>query len=218
MSREICSRSQRSTGEKSRTGSPALSSGLITCFEPFGGRTENASREVLEELRALLPHNRYEILPVDAISGPERLIAALVAAPCAYLLMLGEAEGSSSVRLETTAWNELNFRIADNSGNLIERRSIRSDGPPHHASTLPLRAIATRFRSATVPYAISDDPGRFLCNQVFFTARDFLECGDPSSRIPAGFIHVPVSRPPEPTAIAAALASCHSDLITAAGL
>jgi len=38
----------------------------------------------------------------------------------------------------------------------------------------------------------SDDPGRYLCNQVFFTARHFIETG--AVACPAGFIHLPLER------------------------
>lgn len=37
---------------------------------------------------------------------------------------------------------------------------------------------------------LSDDPGRYLCNQVFFTTLEFL--GKNALRIPAGFIHLPL--------------------------
>lgn len=37
---------------------------------------------------------------------------------------------------------------------------------------------------------MSEDPGRYLCNQLFFCAMDYLDTN--KLGIPAGFIHLPL--------------------------
>lgn len=163
---------------------------LVTAFSSFGGRETNASSLVLRELRKTIPGIRTRILPVDSVLAPSRLRQAIIQIQPTALIMLGEAAGSTGIRLETTAWNEKDFRIADIAGHMPSGVSIRRGAPESMPSTLPLRAIHRRLVSLGHPVSISSDPGRYLCNQVFFTALDFLKTN--AIRIPAGFIHLPL--------------------------
>lgn len=163
---------------------------LVTAFGPFGGRALNASSLVLLELRKTLPEIRTRILPVDAVLAPSRLRQAILQIRPSALIMLGEAGGSTSIRLETTAWNEKDFRIPDIAGRMPAGLPVRAGAPASMASTLPLQNIHDRMESAGHPVCFSDDPGRYLCNQLFFTALDFLETN--ALPIPAGFIHLPL--------------------------
>jgi pyroglutamyl-peptidase len=163
---------------------------LVTAFDPFGGRALNASSLALAGLRKSFPGIRTRVLPVDAVIAPSRLISAIRKVKPHALLMLGEAGGSQEIRLETTAWNELDFRIPDIAGRQYAPRPIRRDAPSSLPSTLPLAEIHDRLLSLNHPVAFSDDPGRYLCNQIFFLAMDhLLENG---IYIPAGFIHLPL--------------------------
>jgi pyroglutamyl-peptidase len=165
---------------------------LLTAFGPFGGRAQNASSLALAGLRKSFPGIHTRVLPVDAVIAPSRLIRAIHHIQPAALLMLGEAGGSSGIRLETTAWNELDFRIPDIAGRQYTARPIRRDAPVSLPSTLPLTEIHERLVSLGHPVAFSQDPGRYLCNQVFFRAMDHLAQNHIS--IPAGFIHLPLER------------------------
>lgn len=103
--------------------------------------------------------------------------------------MLGEAAGSRKIRLETTAWNSLDFTIPDNAGRQPMKRSIITGSLATLASTLPLEKFHTFLTDNRHEVSISDDAGRYLCNQIFFTALEFIRChGIPC---PAGFIHPP---------------------------
>ncbi len=82
---------------------------LVTAFDPFDGRSDNASSLALRELKKQFPEIRTRTLPVDAVIAPARLRAALRSIQPDVLIMLGEAAGSTHIRLETTAWNELDF-------------------------------------------------------------------------------------------------------------
>lgn len=175
---------------------------LVTAFGPFGGRAQNASSLVLHELRGIFPEIRTRILPVDAVLAPSRLRQALRSIRPSAVIMLGEAAGSTAIRLETTAWNEKTFRIPDIAGRMPSGVPIRRDAPQSMPSTLPLQAIHSHLKSLGHPVSFSDDPGRYLCNQIFFSALDFLETN--AIRIPAGFIHLPLESDfPIPKAAAA---------------
>lgn len=163
---------------------------LVTAFGPFGGRELNASSLALAGLRKSFPGLRTRVLPVDAVIAPSRLKQAIRKIRPDALLMLGEAGGSTGIRLETTAWNELDFRIPDIAGRQYTARPIRRDAPVSLPSTLPLAEIHERLVSQGHPVTFSGDPGRYLCNQIFFRAMDHL--AQNNIAIPAGFIHLPL--------------------------
>lgn len=165
---------------------------LVTAFGPFGGRDLNASSLALAGLRKSFPGLRSRVLPVDAVIAPSRLIQAIRLIQPDALLMLGEAGGSTRIRLETTAWNELDFRIPDIAGRQYSSCPIRRAAPASLPSTLPLTEIHQRLVFHGHPVTFSDDPGRYLCNQLFFRVMDHLAQNRLS--IPAGFIHLPLER------------------------
>jgi pyroglutamyl-peptidase len=164
---------------------------LVTAFGPFDGRSENASALALRELRAALPEIRTRILPVDSVIAPARLRQALRLIRPEILILLGEAAGSKTIRLETTAFNELDFCIPDISGRQPITRPIRRDAPPIRRSTLPLTQIHRHLSANDHEAVISNNPGRYLCNQVLYTALDYLELHALPCR--AGFIHLPLA-------------------------
>lgn len=163
---------------------------LVTAFGSFGGRELNASSLVLAGLRKSFPGIRTRVLPVDAVIAPSRLIQAIRLIQPDALIMLGEAGGSREIRLETTAWNELDFRIPDIAGRQYTPRPIRREAPVSLPSTLPLGEIHKRLVSLGHPVTVSEDPGRYLCNQIFFRALDHL--AQSGIAIPVGFIHLPL--------------------------
>ncbi len=164
---------------------------LVTAFGPFDGRSENASSLVLNELKAEMPEIRTRLLPVDSVIAPARLRQALRLVRPEILILLGEAAGSKTIRLETTAFNELDFRIPDISGRQPATRPIRHDAPPIRRSTLPLKQINKLLSANDHEVILSNNPGRYLCNQVLYVALEYLELHSLSCR--AGFIHLPLA-------------------------
>ncbi len=173
---------------------------LLTAFGPFDGRSENASSIALRELKKSHPHVRTRILPVDSVVAPARLRQALRLIRPDALVMLGEAAGSKAIRLETTGWNLLDFRIPDIAGRQPVEKVIRKRAAESMSSGLPLERIHALLEKAEHEVAFSDDPGRYLCNQVFYTALDWI--GREKSGCKAGFIHLPLAADyPTPRAV-----------------
>ena len=164
---------------------------LVTAFGPFDGRPLNASSLALHALKAGFPRIHTRILPVDSVIAPSRLKHAMRRLRPDILLMLGEAAGSNAVRLETTAWNELDFRIPDIKGRQPSKRPILPKGPDSYSSSLPLAKWNTALARAGHPVSFSDDPGRYLCNQVFYAAMNHIHTTGLPCR--AGFIHLPLA-------------------------
>ena len=163
---------------------------LVTAFGPFGGRSENSSSLVVHKLRVALPEIRTRILPVDAVLAPSLLRQAIRRIRPSALIMLGEAAGSAGIRLKTTAWNLKDFGIPDIAGRQPVGVPVRRGAAESMPSTLSLKVMHDRLVAMGQSVSISDDPGRYLCNQLFFTALDFLQRNE--MHVPAGFIHLPL--------------------------
>lgn len=163
---------------------------LVTAFGPFDGRSENASSLVLKLLRKTFPEIRTRILPVDSVIAPSRLRQALRQIRPDALILLGEAAGSKTIRLETTAFNELDFRIPDIAGRQPSPRPILQGASPILRSTLPLKNLISLLAADDHQVMLSNNPGRYLCNQVLYVALAIIQ----SHQIPcrAGFIHLPL--------------------------
>lgn len=163
---------------------------LVTAFGPFGGRRQNASSLALAGLKQRLPWLNTRVFPVDSVLAPLRMTQALRGLKPNAVIMLGEAGGSSSIRLERSAWNELDFRIPDIAGNQPQRQRIVGNAPDAIHSTLPLESMRARLTAVGHSASISDDPGRYLCNQLFFHTLWRIQTKGLAVR--AGFIHLPL--------------------------
>lgn len=179
---------------------------LVTAFGPFDGRPENASGLALRRLRKSLPWLRTRTFPVDSVTAPKRLREALRTLRPELLVLLGEAAGSKAIRLEQSAWNELDFRIPDVAGRQPQGRSITPGGPPERRSPLPLAALLKHLIDLGHPVTLSSDPGRYLCNQLYYLG---------AAALPATlFIHLPLAEALPSQAAAAAVAEALEFLIS----
>lgn len=161
---------------------------LVTAFEPYDRWSTNASWQCLQELTRDLPTQpivttrRY---PVDFIAARERLAADL-AANFDFALHLGQAPGSSSIRLEAFALN-----VGGVPGEPPEQlRPLAEDGPAAYRSTLPLADWAARLRAAGIPAAVSHHAGTYLCNATLYWAHYLAE--RLGLKTQAAFIHLPL--------------------------
>jgi len=128
---------------------------LVTAFEPFGGKTWNASSMILERLNGVMDKR---LLPVS-ISGAKTEIEMLDVSPYQAVIMLGEAN-RSFLSLEQFAYNEIDMRIPDNTGVQIHHQSI-DDGQTYQT---PFQLD----RWVKLGILISEDPGRYLCNYAYY--------------------------------------------------
>lgn len=151
---------------------------------------KNASSLVLKELLRRKTNIRYRTLPVDSVVAPSRLKQAIRNIRPSAVIMLGEAADCCGIRLERTAWNSKDFRIPDIAGRMPKGVPIIRSAANSMTSTLPLEKFRAVLKENGHPVSMSDDPGRYLCNQVFFSALEYLKTY--GTAIPAGFIHLPL--------------------------
>lgn len=163
---------------------------LVTCFEPFGQDTENASQRSVEMLAAQWSEERISI-----VTG---VLPVVFATACGVLdelterhrpdavVAVGEAGGRWVVTPETTARNWVEARIPDND-SAQPPSGLIEPGP----STLPTRLDVPSLLAACAADGIaaeaSHDAGGFLCNLVFHHLLAH-------TALPGGFVHVPALR------------------------
>ena len=127
---------------------------LITYFEPFGERTTNASKEVVSLLDGYI---RKE-LPVSWSKVPSILDEIFINEPD-YLFLIGEAGSYKEITMERTAHNISNGK--DNEGVNKDNELILV-GDKEVKTTL--------FDLSKLPYCISDNAGKYLCNYTYYLA------------------------------------------------
>lgn len=165
---------------------------LVTGFEPFGGRTVNASWEAVERLGRLWAGPErvvVERLPVAFGAGPARLRELVTRLRPAFVLGVGEAGGRRVVSLERVALNLADARIPDTTGAAPVDEPVVAGGPTAYLASLPVKACAAAARATGVPTEVSHTAGTYVCNATFYALLHHLEALD---GVRGGFVHVPV--------------------------
>ncbi len=195
-----------SSGDTSRTqvrrvpapcafeGDPDGQKVLITGFQPFpaDGWHENVSAVAVSSLDpAALRGTQVMrmVLPVEY----DRAAATIadVIDRCEPTAVISFGQGGSRIALEETAYNlqdtgELSGGAPDNRGIIRAANPIALDAPATRETLLPLEAIESALIDAGEEPERSQDPGRYICNNVMF-----VNIGKMAFRGRAGFIHLP---------------------------
>ena len=162
---------------------------LVTGFGPFAGLRHNPSAFVARDVgRARVPGARLvaRVLPVRYAGAEERVVALCRRLRPDAVLSLGVAIGAPVIRVETTALNRADFRVADARGFVAET-TASPFGAAARLATYDARAVLKALRAAGVPAAISHHAGTHLCNLTLY---HFLSALPPDR--PVGFLHLPL--------------------------
>jgi pyroglutamyl-peptidase len=164
---------------------------LLTGFDAFGGLRMNPSQLIVEAVAVRKARNVHAAILPTAFREAGRMIRRLVReiGPRS-IVCVGLAAGTAAVQLERTALNLNDSDIPDNTGDMPRGRTINPDGPAAYFSTLPLDLLAERLRAMGIPVRISNFAGAYVCNHVFYVARE--EAERLAHRPSCGFIHVPL--------------------------
>lgn len=162
---------------------------LVTGFGPFAGLRVNPSAVVARAVgRTRVPGVRLEarVLPVSYAGADARVRALCRRLEPDAVLSLGVAIGAPVIRVETTALNRADFRVADASG-MVAESTLRPAGAAAYVATYDARAVRDAIRAAGVPASLSHHAGTHLCNLTLY---HFL-ASVPAGR-PVGFLHLPL--------------------------
>ena len=164
---------------------------LLTGFGPFDGQTVNASWLAVSEVASRWTGPAELVvreLPVSFRSARQQLRSAIAEVEPDLVVCVGEAGGTSAVRVERVAVNVIDARIPDVDGSAPIDVPVIAGAPAAFFSTLPVKACASAVREAGVPVDVSNTAGLYVCNATFYALQHLL-AGRPDVR--SGFVHVP---------------------------
>jgi pyroglutamyl-peptidase len=159
---------------------------LVTGFEPFSHWKENSSALCVSALnrRDHPAEITTRIYPVD-FDRARFSVERDQLEGFDFALHLGQHEMSSSIRLERVAHN----LKAENGG---DAKPLLQDGKAELHTTLPLRRWHRILREEGIPVTVSNDPGCYLCNAVYYWSLYYSAQGSFPTR--SVFIHLPLAR------------------------
>ncbi len=162
---------------------------LVTAFEPFDAWKANSSWLTLVELTKDLPAGpelTTRLYPVDFAGLQQRLLEDL-ARGYDLVLHLGQATGSSFLRLETVALNLLETARPPAADSC---RAVVCDGPLAYRSVLPAADLATELRQRGIPVQLSYHAGTYLCNAALYLSHHYYVSREEPTR--SMLLHCPL--------------------------
>ncbi len=164
---------------------------LITAFEPFADVERNPSEDLIRALEVRFSPAELiaETLRVEYESAGARIEDLIATHRPRLVLLVGVARRADLACLERLARNWDDCETADNVGLIRQGAAIDPSGPETAAATAPLDRWSAVAREAGLTVELSDDAGGFLCNHVFYRARQAIE--RLSLDAPCGFLHLP---------------------------
>lgn len=162
---------------------------LLTGFEPFGSKTDNVSKKIVESF-ANDENVDTLILPVSYRRASEIICEVLAAKDYNVLIMTGETRSSLEyVRLERVGLNLMDGTIADNDGILMDEVKINSNVPDAIITDFPVKKIFNYLKSKGFRVKVSNSAGTYVCNSLYFNSLDFIK--SKSLATEAVFLHFP---------------------------
>ncbi|MFA7636018.1 MAG: pyroglutamyl-peptidase I, partial [Bacillota bacterium] len=118
---------------------------LVTGFDAFGGEEVNPASRAVEHLAASVVGARDGVevitLEIPTVYGASaRAVQEAIGQCCPQaVICVGQAGGTTGMRVERVALNLDDARIPDNLGNKPSDRPIAPGGPVAYWATIPVR-------------------------------------------------------------------------------
>lgn len=176
----------------------------VTGFGEFHGVKENPSMKIVEELRSkqfcVDGHSVvFEVLEVSVEYCRDFISKLDFDNNCYIFVHIGVDSNGTAIKLEQCAYNNMNFRVPDERGYQPQLTQINTDSdvdtPLHSELSLPAicgnvnGTIAQCSRPGDIDITLSTDPGRFLCNYIYYNS--LLLQQSHNRPLNAVFVHVP---------------------------
>ena len=171
---------------------------IITGFGAFGGLPDNPSSTLVNTIISNTtiegymnegPNNKFQIIQhaiLDTSVEGAKELQKLQKLPASFHLHLGVHGGAKQIHVESQAFNNDDFRIPDNKGIQLKNHTIAPECPEIYQTSID---VCKLVESLGEGYCVSNDPGRFLCNHVFFQSLRWCATCDGTKH--CLFVHVP---------------------------
>ena len=156
---------------------------LLTGFKRYATHDINPSEEVIKAIA--LPESKKVVLDVSYKNSIAELKKEIKAYKPDVIIAMGLFFYRSEPTMEQYAYNEMRSIQPDETGVLEnDGKPLVKEGPASLRTSADLSRIEQVLAAQGVSASISIDPGRFVCNAVYYTALN--------SGIPAVFVHLPL--------------------------
>jgi len=175
----------------------------LTGFEAFQGVAENPTELIMKEFIKRKTERKVENISEVKIVGVaidpskkalEELYPIVEEKQKIFpdikqvVIHFGVNSQAKEYNLELHGYNQADFRCPDNQGNIARNQKIDTKLPREHyyRTLLPIELAFLRLKDA-FPVKLSMDPGRFLCNYIYYHSlkRSY------ENNIPCLFVHIP---------------------------
>jgi len=179
---------------------------ILTGFGKFNGVSDNPSTHIINHIKDYIKNksdqglvhkfdlHNVEILEVSA-EGTKRFLKSIDESISnssddkILFLHLGVNSSATTFALEKYGWNEANFRCPDECGwKPVNELIVPDEKIVKNETKLPLESISTCLTSLNHVVKVSTDPGRFICNYLYFFSLEGLKNRKNSQSL---FVHVP---------------------------
>lgn len=165
---------------------------LLAGFGPFPGAPFNPSAALVQRLArrrrpALCGLIRIVHVFATNYAAVDRDLPRLFAGKPDVVLIFGLAGRRRQICVETRARNAVSVLFPDAGGHCPRNSVIESGGPNALFGHAPFFRLVSAMRINGVPVTLSRDPGRYLCNYVYWRALERAPQGRPLVQ----FVHIP---------------------------
>lgn len=157
---------------------------LITGFSPFLANKVNPTEKIVNYFAS--KGYKTRIFDVDYKKVDDGLKEILSKDKEIKLVVsFGLASSRKRIFIEQYAFNECNVFIPDNSGYVPEHVKIDENKPTFLESKINIDALVKSITTQHYSLYVSHDPGRYLCNYIYFRTLSALDGN-------AIFVHFPL--------------------------
>ncbi len=167
---------------------PAVDRILLFGFGPFAGRAENASWLSVRQFSDGSAGVRSAVVPV-VWGAPQAALDEAAKGP-GRVLIVALGEGNDRYQVETVGYNERGG-YRDEAGKAPADTKVDDAGPGKILLDGPAAALAGSLGKRGFPAVVSQDAGRFLCNEMLYDLLE-LKAKEPQKVVGIFFIHVPI--------------------------
>lgn len=154
---------------------------LVTGFKPFLNNEVNPTETLVKTL--INKGYKGEVFEVT-YKVIDDYFSSVDANTYDFIISFGLASGRKEISIEQYAYNKVSVKVEDASGFLPSIPCILKGGIDKEISVIKAEEIVDRLKETGVDSYVSNDPGSYLCNYIYYT----------SLRINKGkalFIHLP---------------------------